>query len=76
VRPMSSGCACGTERHDATRPIAHPGGWYVLCLECRREWIEWALREAAAIVARLPLPHEVIDERVCLREAILVPELS
>jgi hypothetical protein len=42
VRPMSSACACGTERHDATRPLAFPGGWLVTCLACRHRWLEQA----------------------------------
>lgn len=40
LRPMSSHCVCGTERHDATRPMAFPGGWLVTCLACRRRWLE------------------------------------
>lgn len=46
VRPMSSDCACDSQRHDKTRAVVHPEGWDVTCLKCGERWVEWQLREA------------------------------
>jgi hypothetical protein len=37
VLPMSSACRCGTDRHDATRPMCFPGGWPRVR---ERRWLE------------------------------------
>lgn len=42
-KPMSSDCACDSQRYDKTRAIVYDEGWHVTCLKCAAQWVEHQL---------------------------------